>query len=167
MQASAQEAAITRKPHNKSAGQVRSGPVSVPGAAVMSRLQFTTGAGHRRGRARQARPIRSRRPPCRRQQRSRRSSLHQGSPQGQSAGSSQRCAKRFGQKRAARSSRSRRAPDPSRCSTRRLDYLSISRTLTRAFKCRGWRAPSRCRDVVDSTILTSFLVPEIWLIVAC
>ena len=24
-----------------------------------------------------------------------------------------------------------------------LDYLSSSRTLTRAFKCRGWRAPSR------------------------
>ena len=41
----------------------------------MSRLQFTTGAGHRRGRARQARPMRSRRPPCRRQQRSRRASL--------------------------------------------------------------------------------------------
>jgi len=31
------------KPHNLSAGQVRSGPVSAPGAAVMSRLQFTTG----------------------------------------------------------------------------------------------------------------------------
>ena len=38
----------------------------------MSRLQFTTGAGHRRGRARQTRPMRSRHPPCRRQQRSRR-----------------------------------------------------------------------------------------------
>ena len=24
-----------------------------------------------------------------------------------------------------------------------LDYLSSSRTPTRAFKCRGWRAPSR------------------------
>ena len=24
-----------------------------------------------------------------------------------------------------------------------LDYLSSSRALTRAFKCRGWRAPSR------------------------
>jgi len=57
------------KPHNSSAGQVRSGPVSAPGAAVMSRLQFTTGAGHRRGRARQTRPTRSQRPPCRRQQR--------------------------------------------------------------------------------------------------
>jgi len=33
----------------------------------MSRLQFTTGAGHRRGRACQTRPMRSRRPPCRRQ----------------------------------------------------------------------------------------------------
>ena len=33
----------------------------------MSRLQFTAGAGHRRGRARQKRPMRSRRPPCRRQ----------------------------------------------------------------------------------------------------
>jgi len=33
----------------------------------MSRLQFATGAGHRRGRARQTRPMRSRRPPCRRQ----------------------------------------------------------------------------------------------------
>ena len=66
------------KPHNSSAGQVRSGPVSVPGAAVMSRLQLTTGVGHRRGRARQARPMRSRRPPCRRQQRSRRASLHHG-----------------------------------------------------------------------------------------
>ena len=31
------------KPHNLSAGQVRSGPVSAPGVAVMSRLQFTTG----------------------------------------------------------------------------------------------------------------------------
>jgi len=30
----------------------------------MSRLQFTTGAGHRRGRAHQTRPMRSRRPPC-------------------------------------------------------------------------------------------------------
>ena len=29
MQASAQEAAITKNPHNSSAGQVRSGPVSV------------------------------------------------------------------------------------------------------------------------------------------
>ena len=34
----------------------------------MSRLQFTTGAGHRRGRVRQTRPMRSRHPPCRRQQ---------------------------------------------------------------------------------------------------
>ena len=33
------------RPHNSSAGQVRSGPVSAPGAAVMSRLQFTTGSG--------------------------------------------------------------------------------------------------------------------------
>ena len=24
-----------------------------------------------------------------------------------------------------------------------LDYMSSSRALTRAFKCRGWRAPSR------------------------
>ena len=46
MQASAQEAAITKKTHNSRAGQVRSGPVSAPGAAMMSRLQFTTGAGH-------------------------------------------------------------------------------------------------------------------------
>ena len=60
MQANAQEAAITKKPHNQSAGQVRSGPVSAPGAAVMSRLQFATGAGHRRGRARRACPMRSR-----------------------------------------------------------------------------------------------------------
>ena len=38
--------------------------------AAISRPQFTTGAGHRRGRARQTRPMRSRCPPCRRQQRS-------------------------------------------------------------------------------------------------
>ena len=50
MWASAQEAAITKKTHNSSAGQVRSGPVSAPGAAPMSRLQLKTGAGHRRGR---------------------------------------------------------------------------------------------------------------------
>ena len=37
---------------------------------------WTCGAGHRRGRARQTRPMRSRRPPCRRQQRIRRASLH-------------------------------------------------------------------------------------------
>ena len=60
------------KPHNSNAGQVRSDPVSASGAAVISRLQFTTGAGHRRGRARQTRPMRSRRPPCHRRQRSRR-----------------------------------------------------------------------------------------------
>ena len=40
------------KPHNSNAGQVRSDPVSASGAVVISRLQFTTGAGHRRGRAR-------------------------------------------------------------------------------------------------------------------
>jgi len=34
----------------------------------MSCLQFTTGAGHRLGRARQARPMRPWHPPCRRQQ---------------------------------------------------------------------------------------------------
>ena len=34
----------------------------------MSRLQFTTAAGHHGGCARQTRPMRSRRPPCRRQQ---------------------------------------------------------------------------------------------------
>jgi len=71
------------KNNNLNAGQVRSGPVSAPGAAVISRLQFITGAGqleagHRRVRARQTRPMRSRHPPCRRQQRSRRASLHQG-----------------------------------------------------------------------------------------
>ena len=41
----------------------------------MSRLQFATGAGHRRGRARQAHPMRSRHPPCCRQQRSRLSGI--------------------------------------------------------------------------------------------
>ena len=65
-----------KKNNNSNAGQVRSGPVSAPGAAVMSRLQFTTGAGHRRVRAHQMRPMRSRHPPCRRQQRSWRASLH-------------------------------------------------------------------------------------------
>ena len=34
-------------------------------------------------------------------------------------------------------SRARPLPQPG------LDYLSSSRTPTRAFKCRGWRAPSR------------------------
>ena len=48
------------KPHNSNDGQVRSGPVPASGAAVMSCLQFTTGAGHRRGCARQTRPMRSR-----------------------------------------------------------------------------------------------------------
>jgi len=37
MQASAQEAAITKNPHSSSAGQVRIGPVSAPGAAVVSK----------------------------------------------------------------------------------------------------------------------------------
>ena len=66
------------KPHNSNAGQVRSDPVSASGAVVISRLQFTTGAGHRRGRVRQTRPMRSRRPPCHRRQRSRRALLPQG-----------------------------------------------------------------------------------------
>ena len=66
------------KPHKSNAGQVRSEPVSASGATVISRLQFTTGAGYRRGRARPTRPMRSRRPPCHRRQRSRRALLPRG-----------------------------------------------------------------------------------------